>query len=285
MESTKEKLQRMERDLAGMPRVLVCYSGGVDSAFLLRVAADVLGPRAIALTAISPSIPPEEVAAARALAAGMDVRRVEVDSQELLDPRYAANPSNRCFYCKSELFTRAAEVALSLAQDGGGPFTLLDGTNLDDLSDHRPGRDAARAAGVRSPLADARLTKDEIRALSRERGLPTWDKPSAPCLASRIPYGFEVTEERLAQVASAERAVRSLGFRGFRVRWHESVARLEVAPSDFPRLLDADVRRAVIAGVKAAGFAFVALDLEGFRSGALNVLAADVAPVKPGSPA
>jgi uncharacterized protein len=248
-----------------MPRAVVAYSGGVDSAFLLRVAHDVLGERVVAVTARSASMPVEEADAARALAKAIGARQIEVESKELEDPDYAANPSNRCFYCKSELFRITARIA-------EGAITL-DGTNLDDLDDHRPGRLAAEQAGVRSPLVEAGLDKETIRRLSKELGLPTWDKPSAPCLASRIPHGHAVTEERLARIGDAERAVRALGFRAFRVRWHDSVARLELDPSEMPRLADAELRARLSAAVKAAGFSFVAIDLDGYRRGSLNVLA------------
>lgn len=270
-----ERLTRLREDLAALPAALVAYSGGVDSAFLLRVAHDVLGERAVALTAISASIPPEESDAARALAREIGAEHLEVDSRELEDPRYAANPSNRCFFCKSELHLHTRAAADRLSRERGVAFTVLDGTNVDDLSDHRPGREAAAKAGVKSPLADAGLGKAEIRAHSKALGLPTWDKPSAPCLASRIPYGSEVTPERLAQIAAAERAVRGFGFREFRVRWHDSVARLEVHASEVDRLLDPALRTAVSRAVKQTGFKFVAVDLEAFASGRLNVLASD----------
>jgi len=265
-------LERLRADLAALPAALVAYSGGVDSAFLLKVAHDVLGDRAVALTALSPSIPAEESGAARALAREIGVEHLEVESRELDDPRYAANPANRCFFCKSELHVHTRAAAERLSRERGAAFTVLDGTNVDDLSDHRPGREAALQAGVKSPLAEARLTKAEIRRFSRELGLPTWDKPAAPCLSSRIPYGAAVTSERLGQIAAAERAVRSFGFREFRVRWHDKVARLEVHPDEVDRLLDRDLRARVSRAVKDAGFAFVAVDLEGFSSGRLNVL-------------
>lgn len=263
----RTKLETLQSALQRVPRALVAFSGGVDSAFLLAVAMETLGEERVrAFTAVSASIPPEEVEAARALARSLGARHVEVESKELEDPRYAANPANRCFWCKTELYARASEWIAAQSE----AWTMVDGTNLDDASDHRPGRDAAMRAGVRSPLLEARLTKAEIRELSRARGLSTWDKPSAPCLSSRIPYGTPVTRETLDKIAAAERAVRGLGFRSFRVRFHESVARLEVEQSELPRLFE--LRSEVSRAVKSVGFAFVALDLDGLKSGSLNVL-------------
>lgn len=283
--TAQAKLERLRADLEALPAALVAYSGGVDSAFLLAVAREVLGARAVALTTLSPAVPAEEADAARALAESLGVERIEVRSNELADPRYAANPSNRCFFCKSELHVHTRAAAERLARERGVAFTVLDGTNADDLRDHRPGREAAAAAGVRSPLADAGLAKEEIRALSRERGLPTWDKPAAPCLASRIPYGTEVTAARLRQIGAAERALRALGFRELRVRWHDTVARIEVHPDELSRLLEPATRAEASRAVRACGFRFVAIDLDGFASGRLNVLAADVPPLAPGAPA
>jgi uncharacterized protein len=252
--------------------VLVAYSGGVDSALVLKVAAEELSDRAVALTAFSPSVPPEEVEAARALASRIGVRHVVVQSQELQDPRYAANPQDRCYYCKTELYAlcqkKQAELGLS---------AILDGFNADDFRDHRPGHRAAKEHGVLSPLAEAGLTKAEIRALSLELGLPTWDKPQTPCLASRIPYGTEVTRDRLLQIGTAEARLRSLGLRNFRVRYHGEVARLEVALEEQASFDSPSFREAVNAALKGQGFKFVALDLEPFRSGRLNE-AAGVAP-------
>lgn len=276
--SPEEKLVRLRGTLAELPSALVAYSGGVDSAFLLAVAVEALGGRVIAVTARSASMPEEEADAARRLAASLGARHEEVASRELEDPRYAANPSDRCFYCKSELFRITTSLADRIAAEEGVRPAVLDGTNLDDLADHRPGREAARQADVRSPLVEAGLSKAEIRLLSKARGLPTWDKPAAPCLASRLPYGTAVTEPRLLRIAAAERAVRAAGFSSFRVRDHEPVARVEIDRAEMERIHDPAVRDAVVRGIKAAGFRFVALDLEGLRSGSLNVLAGDASP-------
>lgn len=260
-----ERLESLKASMRAHGSALVAFSGGVDSAFVLKVAVDVLGDRAVALTAISASVAPDEADEAKALARKLGARHVVIDSHELNDPRYAANPSNRCYFCKTELYTLAEKHRAEL-----GLAVVLDGFNADDRKDHRPGHQAAREHAVRSPLAEAQLTKREIRAWSHRFGLPTWDKPQMACLASRLPYGTQVTVERLRQVGAAEKAVRALGFVNFRVRYHGEVARLEVAADELPRLLDPQLRAQVNAALKATGFTFVALDLEPFRSGRLN---------------
>lgn len=264
-DASADKYARLVSQVKGFGSALVAFSGGVDSTFVLKVAVDQLGERALALTALSASVPVDEAQAARALAAKLGAKHVCVASHELDDPRYAANPSNRCYFCKSELYTLAEQqrVALGLA-------VVLDGFNADDTKDHRPGHQAARERKVHSPLADAGLTKAEIRAWSRRLGLGTWDKPQLACLASRLPYGTQVTVERLNRVGRSEQALRGLGFREFRVRYHDAVARLEVAADELPRLFDPAVRAQVDAALKAQGFTFVAVDLEPFRSGRLN---------------
>ena len=253
---------------------LVAFSGGVDSTFLLAVAQQALGARVVALTAHSPSVPESERAEARALARALGVRHLEVVSREGDDPRYVENTDQRCYYCKRELYRRCREAA-----EADGLGVILDGFNADDRRDHRPGHRAAAEAGVRSPLAEAGLGKAEVRAWSQALGLATWDKPQLACLASRLPYGTPVTPERLAQVERAEAAVRALGLRGFRVRHHGEVARLEVSDAELPAAfaLRAELARAV----KAAGFRAAALDLEPFRSGRLNELAGISLPVVP----
>jgi len=259
------KLTRLRGILSEMPRAVVAFSGGVDSTFLLRVAADTLGDRVTALTAISPSIPEEDRARAKDLAAAMGVRQIVVESRELDDPNYAANPANRCYFCKSELYRLCAAQAQAL-----GVPAILDGTNLDDLSDHRPGRAAAEERGVRSPLVEADFTKADIRALSRALELPTWDQPSSPCLSSRIPYGTPVTPEALDRIHRCEVFLRERGFRDVRVRHHDTLARIEVGRGEIDRFHDPALRAEVIAHFKRAGYTYVTLDLQGFRSGSGN---------------
>jgi pyridinium-3,5-biscarboxylic acid mononucleotide sulfurtransferase len=251
---------------------LLGFSGGVDSAYLGCVAVEALGrDRFLAVIGRSASYPAEQWEGAHAIARRFEIPVLEVDTEEMLDPRYAANPSNRCYFCKTELWGRLAPIARER-----GLAVVIDGTNADDLHDHRPGALAAREHGVASPLAELEFTKAEIRALSRDRGIPTWAQPSSPCLSSRIPYGTSVTAERLRAVEAAERGLRALGVAGdLRVRHHGEMARLELAPAELDRLLGragAVELRAVRDAVRAAGFARVSLDLRGYRSGSLNVL-------------
>jgi pyridinium-3,5-biscarboxylic acid mononucleotide sulfurtransferase len=253
---------------------LVGFSGGVDSAYLACVAVDALGAgRVLAVIGRSASYPAEQWESARAVAERYGIPVLEVVTDELHDPRYAANPTNRCYFCKSELWDRLVPLARER-----GLAVVVDGTNADDLTGHRPGARAAREQGVRSPLAELGFTKDEIRECSRERGLPTWAQPSSPCLSSRIPYGTAVTVDRLARIEAAERALRALGVRGdLRVRHHEDLARVELAEGELARWLTPEGRTAVRAAVAQAGYSRVTIDLRGFRSGSLNVLGGIVA--------
>jgi uncharacterized protein len=262
---SSERVEALRAKLRSYGSALVAFSGGVDSTLVLKFAVEELGASAVALTALSPSVAADEAAEARDLAVLIGARHVLIDSNELDDPRYAANPSNRCYFCKSELYgiTSVQRAALGVA-------VVLDGFNADDKKDHRPGHQAAKEHQVISPLAEAGLTKAEVRAWSQRLGLPTWNKPQMACLASRLPYGTQVTVERLRQVMQAEKSLRELGFSSFRVRHHEQVARLELAADELPRLFEPATRNAVDAAVKAAGFTFVAIDLEPFRSGRLN---------------
>jgi pyridinium-3,5-biscarboxylic acid mononucleotide sulfurtransferase len=266
------KLAAMKEGLAGCASALVAFSAGVDSTLVLAVAREVLGDRVVALTAHSPSVPQAERDEAAALAARLGARHLVVESHEGDDPRYVANATDRCYFCKSELYRLCLETARR-----EGIAAVLDGFNADDRRDHRPGRQAAEERAIRSPLAEAGLTKDEVRAWSEAYGLPTWDKPQMACLASRIPYGTPVTPERLGQVERAEAALRAAGLRSFRVRHHGDIGRIEVAADE---LEAAFVRRAELAAaVRTAGFRIAALDLEPFRSGRMNEVAGVALPV------
>jgi len=259
------KLDRLNGLLRQTSGVLVAFSAGVDSTFLLKVAHMVLGERAVALTASSPTAPPGELEAAKAFVANLGCRHVVVDSHELANPSFHQNPVNRCFFCKDELYRICRAQA-----DRLGIGAVVDGTNLDDLKDHRPGLKAAKEWGVRHPLVEAEMTKDDIRRHSREFGLPTWDKPSSPCLSSRFPYGTEINLERLKQIAACELFMKELRFREFRVRYHGDLARIEVAANELDRLFEKETREAIIGKFKEVGFSYVSLDLQGYRTGSLN---------------
>ncbi|APR86477.1 GMP synthase [Minicystis rosea] len=255
----------MRARLRELGSVLVCYSGGVDSAFVLAVAHAELGARAVGMTAVSPSLAPAEKDEATTVAKQIGADHRLVESHEIEDPSYVANNPDRCFHCKSELYriavVKRAEWDLA---------AIVNGTNLDDLGDYRPGLEAAKQAGVVSPLIDAGFTKADVRAGAVEVGLGIWDKPAAACLSSRIPYGTSVTRERLTQIGGFEAALKQLGFRQVRVRWHEGLARIELAVEELARAADPAVRGAVVEAGKKHGFRYVTLDLGGYRMGSHN---------------
>jgi len=250
--------------LASLDSVIVAYSGGVDSAYLAYVASRTLGDRAVAVTADSPSYPERHRALAIRIARDFGLHHEIIQTRELDNPEYRANPSNRCYFCKHELYTHLSRIAAERRA------VVVDGNNADDRGDYRPGRQAAREFGVRSPLDEVDLTKDEIRELSRRAGLPTWDEPASACLSSRIPYHTEVTDEKLRTIERGEQAVRALGFRVFRVRHHGDLARVEIARDEMAHALEPEIAAALVRELKAAGYKYVTLDLQGYRLGSLN---------------
>ncbi len=251
--------------IADMGSVVVAYSGGADSSFLLAVAHQELRDRVLAVTAHSSTYTRRELDEALETVRKIGATHMVIETEEFADERYASNPPDRCYYCKEELFTRLKAIALER-----GYNHVVDGNNHDDLADYRPGLRAACDLGVRSPLLEAQITKEEIRLLSRRIGLETWDRPPRPCLASRFPYGTPITEERLSMVDRAEEMLAGMGFTSLRVRHHGDLARIEVPPAELPRLTEEPARERIVRGMKEMGFVYVTLDLQGYRTGSMN---------------
>jgi uncharacterized protein len=261
----EEKLARLKDILKDMGSVLVAYSGGVDSTFLAVTAHEVLGKNSLAVFAASPVAPPMEKEEAGDLAHNVGLRFKIIESNEMSNPDFVANPPERCYYCKRELYSELKPIAKA-----EGLKWIADGTNADDLHDFRPGRKASAEAGIRSPLLEAGLTKTEIRQLSHAKSLPTWDRPASPCMASRIPYGIPVTAETLNKIARGEQYLHSLGLRQLRLRHHGDIARIELDPEDMAKIITPEIRQDIVTHLKALGYKYVALDLTGYRIGSLN---------------
>lgn len=259
------KLESLKSILADMGSVLVAYSGGADSTFLLKVASDVLGDNVIAATGTSETYTPRELEDARKNAKLLGVKQIVVSTCELEDENFASNPPERCFYCKSELFTQLVDLA-----EQHGLKYVADGSNYEDLNDFRPGMKAAAKFGVRSPLKEAGFMKEDIRQLSKEMNLPTWDKPPQPCLSTRFPYGTTITKEKLTTVELAEQFLTELGLKQFRVRVHDDIARIEVLKEDMPLFLDDAISKRIVDRFKALGYTYITLDIQGYRMGSMN---------------
>ncbi len=261
----KEKLEQLKALFGGTEQALIAYSGGVDSTLVAKIAYDVLGDRALAVTAVSPSLLPEELEDAKIQAATIGIPHKIVQTHEMENPNYTSNPVNRCYFCKSELHDTLKPLAIQL----GYPY-VVDGVNADDLHDYRPGIQAAKERGARSPLAEVGVTKAEVRQLSQQLGLPWWDKPAQPCLSSRFPYGEEITVAKLQRVGRAEIYLRKLGLKNLRVRSEGDTARIELSPEEIKEFVLTTDLQSVVSAFQEFGFVYVTLDLEGYRSGKLN---------------
>ena len=263
--TAEQKEMRLTQILRELQSVVVGFSGGVDSAYLAYMANRILGKNALCVTAISASYPEFQKKETARFVEQFGLNHLEIESEELDNPSYRENAPNRCYFCKSELFTKLEALAVARNYNA-----VVDGTNHDDLGDYRPGRNAAKEHQVRSPLLEAQMTKLNIRELSRKAGLPTWDKPALPCLSSRFPYGTSISAEKLSVVDRGETVLRDFGFRIFRVRYHEELVRLEFSPEELPKALNVTMAAILVARFKALGFKYVTIDLEGYRSGSLN---------------
>lgn len=261
----EQKWDRLKALLQEMPSVVLAYSGGVDSSLLLKAAAEVLGPRFIAVTAVSETYPPAELVNAQEFAASLGVKLRVLQTNELASEDFAQNPPERCYFCKKELFGKLRQIA-----EAEGISIILDGSNTDDLNDFRPGSKAAQEFSVRSPLREAGFSKADVRACARMLGLPVWDKPALACLSSRIPYGTRITPKILSMIQAAEDQLRALGFRQIRVRHHGDMARIEIEPGEFARLVKDDTPKKIAAALKEVGYTYVCMDLEGYRTGSMN---------------